>query len=160
MKNKATYVTKGDREMELTREFNAPPELVFEAWTEAKHVRKWWAPLALGVSVVSIEADVRVGGKYRYEFKPGEAPQFAFSGQYLEVTPPKRLVYTQLYEPVPGSEVVITVDFEARPGGKTFVRSVEKYPSNEVRTMALSTGMETGALMTMDQLDELVSAMR
>lgn len=143
----------GDREIVISRTFRAPPRLVFEAWTDARHVRRWWAPKTRA-EIVDVTADVRVGGKYRYVLR-AHGNEFAFSGEYREVAPPTRLVYTQVFEAFPDMPAIITVTFEAAAGHTRLV-SRELYPSPEAREAALSSGMEDGMRETMDQLDELV----
>ena len=157
--NQTTMEIAGDREIVISRTFNGPARIVFEAYTNADLVKRWWAPRSLGVSIVSCEADVRVGGKYRYVLKPPHGDIFAFSGTYRELTPSSRLVYTQIFEPMAdGGEAIITVTFDER-NGKTHMVSTESYPSKEVREMVLASGMETGMRETMDQLDELVASL-
>jgi len=156
--NQTAMELTSDLEIVITRTFNGPPRIVFEAWTRPELVRRWWAPKALGVSVVSIDADVRVGGRYRYVLQRGDGGgEVAFSGTYREVAPPSRLVYTQAFEPYP-DEVIITITLTERDGQTDFV-SHELWPSKEIRDMAMSTGMEKGMRMTMDQLDELVASL-
>ena len=152
-----------DRELVIERTFNGPPRIVFDAWTKAELVSRWWAPKSLGVTMVSCEADVRAGGRYRYVLKSPRADRFAFSGQYSEVTPYSRLVYTTIFEPgeMPQDEAgsaIVTVTFEDRDG-KTRLVSRELYPSKEVLDAVLASGMEAGMRETMDQLDELVAAL-
>lgn len=149
-----TLELRGDRELIITRSFRAPPRLVFQAWTQPEFVRRWWAPKSRGVEIVECTAQVEVGGGYRYLLRHGD-DQFGFSGRYTEISPPTRLVYTQVFENFPGLEAIITVTFEERDG-HTFMRSHELYPSPEARDGALASGMEDGMRETMDQLDELV----
>lgn len=149
----------GDREIVISRTFNAPARIVFAAWTDPQLVRQWWAPRSMGGEVASSEADVRVGGAYRYVTR-ANGQGFAFFGEYLEVSPPDRVVYTQLYEPMAHvGAAVITVTFEERDG-RTLLTSREVYPSEEVRDGVLASGMEEGMRETMDQLDALVTAPR
>ncbi|MFT3774426.1 MAG: SRPBCC family protein [Minicystis sp.] len=145
---------KSDREIVIARTFRAPPHIVFDAWTKPELVRRWWAPKSHGVEIAVCEADVRVGGKYRYALRRGD-DEFAFSGTYTEITPPTRLVYTQVFEAFPGAAVIVTVTFTER-GGKTQLVSHELYPSKEALEAALASGMEHGMRETMDQLDALV----
>ncbi|MFP2906246.1 SRPBCC family protein [Pyxidicoccus sp. 3LFB2] len=160
VRNLTTMALEGEREIVITRTFNAPPRIVFQAWTQPELVKRWWAPKSLGVSVVSCEADVREGGTYRYVLKPEGADAFAFSGRYTEVSPHSRLVYTQAFEPMAGAgEAVIHVTFEERDG-KTRLVSREQYPSKEARDGALASGMEQGMRETLDQLDALVPTLR
>lgn len=162
--NQTTLEVTSDREMFITRTFNAPPRIVFDAWTRADLVARWWAPKSLGVSIVSCEADVREGGTYRYVLNVRDANTMAFSGTYAEVTPPSRVVYTQTFEPTASgpepdaAELIVTVTFEER-NGKTHVVSHTLCPSKQVLDDMLATGMEHGMRETMDQLDQLVASL-
>ena len=152
-----------DTELVYSRTFNGPARIVFDAWTRPELVARWWAPKSLGVSIVSCDADVRVGGQYRYVLKPGTRDIFAFSGQYTEVTPHSRLVYTTYFEPTASGPmiddaVIVTVTFDERDG-RTHLVSHELYPSKEILDAAVASGMEKGARITMDQLDELVQTL-
>lgn len=156
--NVTTMELAAEREIVISRTFNGPARIVFAAWTRPELVRRWWAPRSHGVAMVSCEADVRVGGKYRYVLGR-EGEEMGFSGEYREVTPHSRLVYTQVFEPMQGAgEVVVTVSFEEQDG-KTRMVSRELYPSREVREAALAAGMESGMRETMDQLDALVGSL-
>jgi uncharacterized protein YndB with AHSA1/START domain len=163
--NQTTLELPGDREIVISRSFNGRSRIVFEAWTKPELVMRWWAPKGLGTSMVSVDADVRAAGRYRYVFRHRTGAMLAFSGKYIEVTPPSRLVYTQLFEPTAGGaqpddpEVVITVTFEERDG-KTHVVSRSVCPTKELRDAIIATGMEKGMRQTMDQLDELVAVLR
>ena len=162
--NRTTLERTSDRELVITRTFNGPARIVFDAWTKPELVKRWWAPKSLCVSIVSVDADVRVGGRYRYVLKPREHDEFAFTGTYREVTPHSRLVYTTNYEPKgapPATEAeaaIVTITFAER-GGKTHLVSHEMYPSKEVLDMVIASGMERGMRETMDQLDELVASL-
>jgi uncharacterized protein YndB with AHSA1/START domain len=155
---------ESDRVIVIARAFNGPARIVFEAVTKADLVRRWWAPTSLGDSGVSFEADVRVGGKYRYVIRSSQGNAVAFSGRYTEVAPPTRLVYTQHFEPtasgpMPGAEeLIVTVTFDER-GGKTHMVQHILCPSKDVRDVILASGMEHGMRITMDQLDELVASL-
>jgi uncharacterized protein YndB with AHSA1/START domain len=159
-KNQTTMELKADRELVITRTFNAPARIVFDAWTKAELVKRWWAPKSHGVSIAECNADVRVGGSYRYVLRPKEGDDIAFSGKYTEITPHSRLVYTQFFEPMrDAGAVIVTITFEEQ-GAKTRLVSHELYPSKEAREAALGSGMEHGMRETMDQLDELVASLR
>ena len=143
---------KSERELVVTRTINAPPRLVFEAWTKAELFRRWWVPKSLGLELLSCELDVRVGGAYRLVFRHPAAPEpMAFHGRYLEVTPPSRLVWTN-EESEDGA--VTTVTFEERDG-KTLLVLRELYPSKEALDEAVA-GMEDGMPEQFEQLDELL----
>jgi uncharacterized protein YndB with AHSA1/START domain len=149
---------EGDRVIIISRTFNAPARIVFDAYTRPELVKRWWAPKSRGVALSLCEADVRVGGKYRYVLSV-RGEEIGFSGEYTEVTPHTRLVYTQIFEPMAEAGAVIcTIQLEEREG-KTFFVSHESYPSPEARQATIDAGMEGGMRESMDQLDELVASM-
>src|SRR5262249_52454277 len=117
MKNRATVERKSERELVVTRTFNAPARIEFEAWTKPELPTRWWEPKSTGVSLLSWEADVRVGGRYRFELGHDASKPMAFFGRYIEVTPHSRLVWTN-EESDDGA--VTTVTFEEK-GGKTLL---------------------------------------
>lgn len=146
---------RSDRDYVVTRRFRAPARIVFDAWTKPELVRRWWAPASMGVTVVSIDADVRPGGAYRYVLQPpGGGETIAFSGEYREIVRPTKLVYTSRFEPFPDAAVV-TATFDER-GDETVLVVHEQYPSKEALDAAISSGMEGGIRVTYDQLDALV----
>ena len=150
MKRTATVERTSERELVVTRTFDAPARLVFEAWTKPELFRQWWVPKSLGMTLLSCEMDVRVGGMYRLEFAHGES-QAAFFGTYREVTPPSRLAWTN-EESDEGS--VTTVTF-AEEGGKTLVVMHELYPSKGALDAA-GTGAAEAMGESFEQLDELL----
>ncbi len=151
VKNRTTVERTSDREFAVTRTFDAPARLVFEAWTKPELLKLWWAPKSMGMSLVSCEADVRVGGTYRFEFGLGGAETMAFFGTYLEVEPHSRLVWTN--EEGDGGEAVTTMTFEEK-AGKTLLVLRERHPSKEAVDEAIGFG--EGLRETFDQLDELL----
>jgi uncharacterized protein YndB with AHSA1/START domain len=152
--NRTSIERKSDRELVVTRMFDAPPRLVFKAWSQADLFRRWWVPKsAPGVSLVSCEMDVRTGGKYKLEFGAGD-DTMAFFGKYLEVVPDERIVWTN----DEGEEgAVTTVTFEDR-GGKTLLTFHELYPTKEAVDEAMQ-GAAAGLSEQLDQLDEMLSEM-
>jgi uncharacterized protein YndB with AHSA1/START domain len=149
MKNPTTVERKSERELVVTRTFNGPPRIVFEAWTRPELFRRWWVPKSLGMSLRSCEMDVRVGGKYRLEFEPDGV---AFFGTYLEVTPNSRLAWTNEEGGEDGP--VTTVTFEEK-GGKTLLVLHELHSSKEALDAA-GTGAADATVETFAQLDELL----
>jgi uncharacterized protein YndB with AHSA1/START domain len=149
MKNRTTVERKSDREVVVTRTFNAPARIVFEAWTRPELFKQWWVPKSMGMFLRSCEMDVRVGGRYRLEFEPDA---MAFLGTYLEVTPHSRLVWTN--EEGGEGGPVTTVTFEEKDG-KTLLVLHERYPSKEALDAA-GTGAADALLETFEQLDELL----
>jgi uncharacterized protein YndB with AHSA1/START domain len=149
--NRMTVERKSDREMVVTRTFDAPARIVFEAWTRPELFMRWWAPKSIGVPLLSCEMDVRAGGKYRLEFGQDASNSSAFFGKYIEVTPGSRLVWTN-EEGEDGA--VTTVTFEEM-GGKTLLIFHELYPSKEALDEAL-VGMAEAMPEQFEQLDELL----
>ena len=111
---RTTVQKKSDREVVVTRTFDAPARLVFEAWSRPELFKKWWVPRSLGMTLRSCEMDVRTGGAYRLEFGDDPANPMAFFGEYLEVVPNKRIVWTNEESGDAGS--VTTVTLEERDG--------------------------------------------
>lgn len=143
---------KSERELIVTRTISGPPRLVFEAFTTPELLMRWWAPKSLGISLLSCEADVRAGGRYRFVFGQDASKTMAFHGRYLEVTPHSRLVWTN--EEGDDGGAVTTVTFEEK-GGRTLLTMHDLYPSKEALDGMLA-GMETGMAETLEQLEELV----
>ncbi len=149
MKNPTTVERTSDRELVVTRTFNGPARIVFEAWTKPELFKRWWLPKSMGMSLRSLEMDVRVGGKYRLEFEPDG---MAFFGTYLDVTPHSRLVWTN--EEGGEGGPVTTVTFEDK-GGQTLLVVHELHASKEALDAA-GTGAADAMVETFAQLDELI----
>lgn len=151
---RTTVERKSDREVVVTRTFDAPARLVFQAWTQAELFQRWWVPKSMGMTLLSCEMDVRVGGRYRLEFSY-EGAQAAFFGTYQEVTPNSRLVWTN-EESEDGP--ITTVTFEETEG-KTRVVMHELHPSKEALDAA-GTGAAEALVETFGQLDQLILTLR
>ncbi|AGB43089.1 hypothetical protein Mesau_00601 [Mesorhizobium australicum WSM2073] len=156
MQNRTTVERKSDRELVVTRTFDAPARIVFEAWTKPELFKQWWTPKSMGMFLRSCEMDVRVGGGYRLVFGHDDSHPAEFFGRYLEVTPPSRLVWTN-DEGGDGGPVT-TVTFEEK-GGKTLLVMHEVYPSKEALDAA-GTGAADAMAETFGQLDELLATLR
>jgi uncharacterized protein YndB with AHSA1/START domain len=148
-KNRTTVERTSEREIVVTRIFNAPARIVFEAWTTPELFKQWWVPKSMGMSLLSCEMDVRTGGKYGLVFGPASKPT-PFYGRYIEVTPPSRLVWTNAES---DNGAVTTVTFEEK-GGQTLLVLHELYPSKEA--FEAEHGMEDVMGETFEQLDELL----
>lgn len=148
MKSRTTVERRSDREIVVTRTFNGPARIVFEAWTKPELIKRWWVPRSMPMSLTSVEADVRTGGKYRFVFENG----MAFFGTYVEVTPHSRLVWTN--EEGGDAGPVTTVSLEEKDG-KTLLVMTELYPSKEALDAA-GTGAADATHETFGQLDELL----
>ena len=154
VKNSTTVERTSEREFAVTRTFDAPARLVFEAWTKPELLKRWWVPKSMGVSLVSCEADVRVGGTYRFVFDLGDSKTMAFFGKYLEVEPHSRLVWTN--EEGDGGEAVTRLTFEEKDG-KTLLVLRERHPSKEAVDEAIGFG--EGLRETFGQLDEVLATL-
>ena len=150
--------TPSDNEIVLTRLFSAPRQLVFDAMSQAEHVKHWWGNLGEGYSVPVCEIDFRVGGQWRFvnAHPKGEA---AFHGVYREIDAPGRLVFTEIFEPFPDAESVVT-SLLTEENGKTRLTAICIYPSKEVRDIVIGTGMEKGAAASYDRLEDLAAELQ
>ena len=145
---RTTIERRSDRELVVSRTFDAPARLVFEAWTKPELFKRWWVPKSMGMLLHSCEMDVRTGGRYRLNFGDG----MDFFGRYIEVTPPSRIVWTN--EEGGDSGSITTVTFEER-NGKTLLVMSELYPTKEAFEAA-GTGAADATHETFAQLDELL----
>lgn len=156
VKNRTTVERTSGRELVVTRTFDAPARIVFEAWSRPELLMRWWAPKSMGIPLLSVEADVRTGGRYRFVFGPDGAEPVAFFGRYIEVTPHSRLVWTN--EEGGDGGPVTTVTFEEKDG-KTLLVMTELYPSKEALDSA-GTGAAEMMDETFGQLDELLATLK
>ena len=148
---------KSDREVIITRAFAAPARLVWEAMSKPEYVSRWYGLKILDCAVCEI--DHRVGGKWRFVLRAPDGSEHAFSGEYIEIIAPKRVVYTENYEPLgPGHEIVVTATFE-ESDGHTLLTSYLLYKSQSDRDGHLQSGMETGVNESHDRLAELLTTL-
>jgi uncharacterized protein YndB with AHSA1/START domain len=153
MNNPTTVERKSERELVITRTFNAPAQIVFEAWTKPELLKRWWTPKSFGMSFISCEADARTGGTYRFVFShPAFEQPMAFFGRYVEVTPYSRIVWTN-EESADGA--LTTVTFEEN-GGKTLLVLHELYPSKQALDDAIASGSPSAAPEQFELLDEIL----
>ena len=153
-----TATTPSDREIVLTRLFDAPRRLVFEAMTKPEHVKRWWGILDERHSVPVCEIDLRPGGKWRFV---GRGPQgdYGFHGVYREIVVPERVVFTEIFDPFPDAESVVT-SVLTEEGARTRLTATCVYPSLEVRDMVIQSGMTRGASISYDRLEALVQQLK
>jgi len=153
-KNRTTVERKSECELVVTRTFNAPARIVFEAWTKPDLFKQWWVPKSSGMTMLSCEMDIRTGGTYRLVFRhPALEQPVAFFGRYIEVTPPSRLVWTN--DEAGEGGAVTTVTFEERDG-KTLVVLRDLYASKEALDEAIESGSTSGLGEQFEQLDEFL----
>lgn len=147
-----------DRELVVTRKFNAPARRVFDAWTKPEHLMRWWTPKSFGISFLSCEIDARTGGSYRFQFShPAMENPMTFFGKYIEVTPNARLVWSN--EESGDGGAVTTVTFEERDGA-TLVTMRDVYPSKEALDAAIASGSTSGFSEAFGQLDDVLPTVR
>jgi uncharacterized protein YndB with AHSA1/START domain len=151
--------TPSDREIRMTRLFDAPRVLVFEAMSKPEHITQWWGRLGDGYSVPVCEVDLRPGGAWRFVNRTPRGELAVFYGLYREIAPPDRMVFTEIFEPFPDAESVVTVVLTDEDG-KTRLTLTALYPSLDVRNAVLKTGMEKGAAISYDRLEEVASRLR
>jgi uncharacterized protein YndB with AHSA1/START domain len=154
--NRTTVERKSERELVVTRIVNGPARIVFEAFAKPELFQRWWVPKSFGLTLLSCEMDVRVGGTYRLVFRHGASAPMEFHGRYLEVTPHARLVWTN--EEGGEGGAVTTATFEDL-GGKTLLVMHDLYPSKEALDGAIASGSTSGMPETFEQLDELVASL-
>ncbi len=155
--NRTDVNRRSESELVITRTFDGPAQLVFEAWTRPELLMRWWAPKSFGITFLSCEADVRTGGSYRFVFgHPASDQPMAFFGRYIEVTPPTRIVWTN-EEGEEGS--VTTVTFTERDG-KTHLVLSDRYPSKDALDAAIESGSQGAYPEQFEALDALLSALR
>lgn len=150
--------TPSECEIRMTRLFDAPRRLVFEAMSRPEHISRWWGCLGEGYSVPVCEVDFRPGGKWRFvnRHPHGEA---AFHGVYREIAAPERVVFTEIFEAFPDVESVVT-SVLTEENGKTRLTATVVYPSREVRDQVLESGMDRGAAISYDHLEEVARELR
>jgi uncharacterized protein YndB with AHSA1/START domain len=156
---KLTLTTPSEREIIMTREFDAPRELVFEAHTKCEHLNKWWGPRKYSLEVC--EMDFRPGGKYRFLHRgPDGLEEHGFRGEYREIVPPEKIAWTFEWEGMPGHISLDTLTLEDLGGGRTKLVSHSRFDSKEDRDGMLQSGMEEGAGETYDRLAEFVQTLK
>jgi uncharacterized protein YndB with AHSA1/START domain len=155
MKNTGTLkvTTPSDREIVLTRVFDAPKHLVFDAFSKPELLKRWFGPR--GWSLVQCDVDLKVGGGFRFVMRGPDGRDMGMRGRYLEIAPPDRSVHMESFDDFPGESQVTAVFVE--DGGKTTMTATILYPSQEVRDAVIKSGMEHGAAESYDKLAELLA---
>jgi uncharacterized protein YndB with AHSA1/START domain len=152
----ATQSRRTERELIITRTFEGPARHVFAAWTTPELLMRWWAPKSFGITFISCEADVRAGGTYRFVFgAPGSDQPMAFVGRYLEVIPPKKLVWTN-EESEEGSVTTVTLE---EKNGKTLLVLHDLWPSKEALDEAIASGSQGAYPEQFEELEKLLAEM-
>ena len=146
-----------DNQILITRDFDAPRQLVYRAWTTPELVKRWWS--GRRGEVTSIEIDLRVGGRWRYVMNANEGFEVAFHGEFREIVPNERIVSTEVYEGMPGAEALDTITF-TEVHGRTTVEILVEHDSKEGRDAHIESGMEDGMQDAMDLLEEVAVSLR
>jgi uncharacterized protein YndB with AHSA1/START domain len=147
-----------DRELVITRSYDAPAHLLFRAWSQPEHIMRWFGPE--GWPVTHCEMDFRVGGTYRFAMTGPDGEQGTpFGGTYLEIVPNEKIVYDDAFESPGAERMVMTVTFE-ESGGQTTLTVHTLFPSVAMKDKHLEMGMEEGLGMSLDQLGDLVTDMQ
>jgi uncharacterized protein YndB with AHSA1/START domain len=156
MKNTGTLqvTTPTDNEIVLTRVFDAPRHLVWDAFTQPELLKKWFGPRGWSLSVC--EVDLRVGGGFRFVLRGPDGNEMGMRGVYRELSRPGRSVHVETFDDYPGESIVTAVFTEQN--GKTTLTATVEYPSREIRDIVISTGMEHGAAESYDKLAELLAS--
>ena len=155
--NATTFAKPSDLEIEMTRVFTAPRELVFRAYTDPALIPQWWG-LRDHTTIVDV-MDVRPGGAWRYIQRDQKGNEYAFRGEFREIVPPERLISTFEYEGMPGKIAIDTAVF-TETDGQTTVTVTSLFPSVEDRDGMLASGMEAGAAETWERLAELLERLQ
>jgi uncharacterized protein YndB with AHSA1/START domain len=153
----ATVTLPADDQILITREFDAPSELVFKAWTTPELVKRWWSGQRGGVT--SAEIDLRVGGMWRYVMEASAGFEVAFHGEYREIVPDERIVTTEVFEGMPDAQAVDTITF-AEVDGRTTLTMLVQHTSQEDRDAHINSGMEGGMQESMDALEQVAISLR
>jgi uncharacterized protein YndB with AHSA1/START domain len=150
--------TPAPREIVITRLFNAPRQLVYDAMSKPEHVKRWWGNLGEGYSVPVCEIDLRVGGAWKFVNRHPKG-EVTFHGKYLEIAPPSRVVFTEVMAPFPEPGSVITAVY-TEENGKTRLTATCLYDSPEIRDMVIASGMAKGAAASYDRLEDLTEELQ
>jgi uncharacterized protein YndB with AHSA1/START domain len=157
----AVLTLPSDTEILMVREFDAPRDLVFKAYTTPEHVKRWWAGKRGNVTVADV--DLRVGGTYRYALVTDDGTEVAFNGEFREIVENERIVNTEIYEGVPPSDddpVLNVVTFTALDGDRTLLELLVRCPNKIVRDIIIDSGMEGGLQESLDALDQVAISLR
>ena len=144
-----------DTQILITREFDAPKDLVYKAWTTPELIKLWWS--GDRGTVTSADVDLRVGGRWRYVMTASNGFEVAFHGEYREIVPNERIVATEVFEGMPNAEeaAVVTTNTFTEKNGRTTLTILAQHPSREIRDMVINSGMETGMQEQMDRLEQV-----
>jgi uncharacterized protein YndB with AHSA1/START domain len=155
--NQMILTLKSDREIAVARAFDAPRTLVWEACHRCEHLANWWGPR--GFELIECSIDLRPGGGYRFVQKAPDGSIHPFHGTYQEIHEPERVVFTQVYEPIPGAEMVVSQTLTEHDGKTTLTQSL-LFSSKEARDGTIASGMEWGERQSFERLDEVLAELK
>ena len=155
--NEGVITTPSDREILMQRIFRAPAQLMYDVWTKPEHVRRWYG--VRGTTVTVCDIDLRVGGAWRWVVVRPDNVEIAFSGEFLELDPPRLIRRTERFEQMPGGDpAIVTITFEERDGGaETFFSATMLFPTKRERDMCLQSGMEHGLRECYANIDKIIT---
>jgi uncharacterized protein YndB with AHSA1/START domain len=156
-KARAVVTLQGDTDILMTRDFNAPRHLVYKAWSTPELIKRWWSAKR-GV-VTTADVDLRVGGKWRWVMMTDRGFEVAFHGEYREVIPNERLVFTEVFEGMPDAGAVTSLTFTEQEGRTTLTILVQ-HEKPEHRDAHINSGMEAGMQDAMDLLEEVAISLQ
>jgi uncharacterized protein YndB with AHSA1/START domain len=154
----ATVTLPTDEQLLITREFDAPKHLVYQAWTTPELVKRWWS--GHQGEMTTAEIDLRVGGRWRYVMVAEGGFEVAFHGEYREIVPNERIVNTQVYEAMPDGDPALNIVTFTEVDGRTILTLLVQLTSKEARDMVVDSGMEVGMQEQMDLLEQIASSLR
>jgi uncharacterized protein YndB with AHSA1/START domain len=157
-KTTSMFTLPSDREILGSRLLDAPPDIVYKAYTDPEAIAQWWGPARYTTTVDKL--DVRPGGAWRFIQRAADGGEHIFSGVFREVVPSKRLVFTFNYEAMPGHEAVETITLEPAEGGRTTVTDNLRFQNREDRDGMIQTGMEEGAAESIERLAALLKRLQ
>jgi uncharacterized protein YndB with AHSA1/START domain len=156
VQRESTLTLPSDRELVMTRAFNAPAPILFDMWTKPEHVRKWYGVRSTTVTVCDI--DLRIGGAWRWVVTTPQGMEIAFSGVFREIDPPRRLQRTEIFEAMPGPGAIVTLTFDENDGQTTFTMHM-LFENKQHRDICLRSGMDVGVRECFQKIDELIAAL-
>jgi len=154
---KLSITLPSDTEILMTRVFEAPRALVFETMSKPEYIRRWWGCME-GVTMTVCDVDFRVGGKYRFVSRMPDGNEFGFSGVYIEIAVPSKIVNTEIFDPFPDNPALCTMTLEERDG-KTYYQNIVKHDSQAARDAHVQSGMEYGAGLSLDQIEAIAQSL-
>ena len=155
--NKAVVTLPEEKQILITREFDAPKDLVYKAWTTPELIKRWWSGDRGKVTIADV--DLRVGGKWRYVMSSNDGTEVGFNGEFREIVPNERIVCTETFEPMADAGYAVNTVTFTEAAGRTILKSLSEYPTRQIRDYVIESGMEGGMQEAMDKLEEVAKSL-